>query len=263
MAAHPQPLSSLDSARLDPGRTAFFLDFDGTLADIAARPDAVSVPAATRAALARLAERTGGALAIVSGRAIADIDRFLAPLVLPVAGVHGLERRDGRGAVTEAPINAETLGAVHAALTDFTETHAGTVLERKAGSLALHYRRRPDCAETAAAAVHAAVDGLSGLQILHGKMVIEVKTGTATKGDAVAAFMAEPPFRGRRPLFAGDDVTDEDGFRAVAGRDGISIKVGDGETAAGFRSAGTEDFRRWLGRLADDFAAPGSGAASF
>ncbi|WP_157017084.1 trehalose-phosphatase [Mesorhizobium xinjiangense] len=253
MPASRLSLASFDPCTLQPDKVAIFLDFDGTLADIAANPDAVSVPQETCDDLARLHKQTGGALAIVTGRAIADIDRFLAPLILPVAGVHGLERRDGRGARSDARVDEDKLAVVFAQLQVFSRENPGTLVERKAGSLALHYRQRPESAEACFIAVHRAVDGLTGLHILQGKMVIEVKAGTADKGGAVAAFMKEAPFRGRLPLFAGDDTTDEDAFREIASLAGISIKVGGGPTAAVLRSESTDAFRAWLGLLADSF----------
>lgn len=254
MAGKPAPLTTFDHTALKPENTAIFLDFDGTLADLAEHPDAVSVPAATQGILARLEKSTQGAVAIVTGRPIDDIDRFLAPLKLPVAGVHGLERRAAGGKRTTAPVERkEEFAALGARLRDFAEAHPGLILETKQSSMALHFRQRPELAEKVTAAVHEAVDGLQGLDILHGKMVVEVKSGKADKADAVAAFMAEPPFRGRIAVFAGDDVTDEDAFREIARISGISIKIGGGATTAAFRTDGTETFRLWLARLADRF----------
>ncbi|MDZ5696322.1 trehalose-phosphatase [Chelativorans sp. M5D2P16] len=253
MADRPEPLQSFDHSGLTPGSTAIFLDFDGTLADIVEHPDAVSVPLPTREVLARLERSTQGALAIVTGRPIQEIDRFLAPLSLPVAGVHGLERRGAGGQMSAKSVDAATFTTLGDKLGAFTAAHPGTMVETKSGSLALHYRQRPDLGLACAAAVHEAVDGLQGLHILHGKMVIEVKSGQATKADAVAAFMDEAPFKGRVPLFAGDDVTDEDAFREVARASGISIKIGAGDTAAVYRSEDTDAFRMWLSRLADSF----------
>ncbi|WEX11415.1 trehalose-phosphatase [Chelativorans sp. AA-79] len=253
MAGEAAPLSSLDYAGLKPAATAIFLDFDGTLADLAERPDEVSVPAATRAALERLVEATQGALAIVTGRPIDDIDHYLAPLRLPVAGVHGLERRTAAGARMTAAVDEEKFASVRGRLQAFVDAHPGLLLETKRGSMALHYRQRPELGDASIAAVHEAVNGSKGFHLLHGKMVIEVKGGKATKADALAAFMQEEPFCGRVPVFAGDDVTDEDAFRRIAVIKGISIKIGGGSTAALFRTEGTASFREWLGQLADSF----------
>lgn len=253
MAGQPAPLTTFDHTALEPDNTALFLDFDGTVADLAERPDAVSVPAATREILARLDKSTQGAVAIVTGRPIDEIDRFLDPLKLPVAGVHGLERRAAGGRRTAAAIDEEQLAMVGIRLRSFADAHPGLIFEAKPGSMALHFRQRPELAEAATATVHEAVNGHKGLQILHGKMVVEVKSGTANKSHAVAAFMAEPPFLGRIPVFAGDDVTDEDAFREIARISGVSIKIGGGATAAIYRTPGSKAFRNWLARLADSF----------
>lgn len=253
MPAHPADLPASAHLDLHPGQTALFLDFDGTLADIVDHPEDVSVHADIIAALERLCDTTNGAVAIVTGRAILDIDRFLAPLKLPVAGVHGLERRAATGAITSAMTNSLALEAVSGHLERLQSEILGTQLERKPGSVAFHYRRRPELAEECIAAVHRAIEGMEGLQILHGKMVVEVKAGKATKADAIAEFMHEEPFQGRIPVFAGDDVTDEDAFVEIARRGGISIKIGSGATVAAFRMAGTVDFRGWLLSLAASF----------
>jgi len=253
MAGETASLLTLDYAALKPETTAIFLDFDGTLADIAERPEDVSVPLATREILARLQESTRGAVAIITGRPIETIDHFLVPLRLPVAGVHGMERRTAGGQRIDSVVDEETLAHVRVQLEAFAHAHDGVLVETKHGSLALHYRQRPELADESIAAVHAAVAGVHGLHLLHGKMVVEVKGGKATKADALSAFMQEEPFRGRVPLFAGDDVTDEDAFNQIANLNGISIKIGEGSTAAQFRTEGTANFREWLGRLADSF----------
>lgn len=249
------PLLSFDHEGLYPANTALFLDFDGTLAEIVDDPEAVTIHPGLRDLLAGLEVGTAGALAIVTGRAIRDIDRFLAPLTLPVAGVHGLERRTASGEMMTGSFNEATLDIVRCRLEAALEELPGTAIESKPGSLALHYRRHPELAKQAMEAVHRAVDGLEGMDILHGKMVVEVKTGNATKADAVAAFMREDPFAGRIPLFAGDDVTDEHAFGEVARLGGVSIKIGAGQTAATFRARDTAELRTWLTGLAESFAA--------
>ncbi|WP_011580868.1 MULTISPECIES: trehalose-phosphatase [Chelativorans] len=253
MAGEAEPLSSLDCSALKPNSIAIFLDFDGTLADIAERPDEVSVPPTTREALARLLKSTDGAIAIITGRPIEVIDHFLAPLLLPVAGVHGMERRTAGGQHVGSVIDEEELSAVRAKLQAFADSHEGLLLELKHGSLALHYRQRPDLEAASIAAVHAAANDSKGLHLLHGKMVLEVKGGKATKADALTAFMQEDPFRGRTPLFAGDDVTDEDAFNQIAHINGFSIKIGGGKTSARFRADEASSFREWLERLAARF----------
>lgn len=253
MPGRPKQLISFDHLALNPEETALFLDFDGTLADIAEHPEAVALHPDTKGLLSRLEKSTGGAVAIVTGRQIETIDHFLSPLRLPVAGVHGMERRDAKGDIVSVAVEGAQLEMLHGRLEALVDRISGTVLEVKPGSLAFHYRRRPELAEECVAAVHEAVDGLDGLQILHGKMVVEIKSGKATKADAVAAFMLEEPFRDRIPLFAGDDVTDEDAFREVARLEGVSIKIGKGATRASFRAESTDAFRDWLARLAEGF----------
>ncbi|GAB4390980.1 MAG: hypothetical protein Tsb0032_00150 [Kiloniellaceae bacterium] len=226
---------------------ALFLDVDGTLLPIAAHPDAVRVSPALLSRLEALRRRLGGALALVSGRAIADLDRLFTPLRLPCAGVHGLERRTTGGTVVEAA-SAELLGALREPLADFVRCREGLLLEDKRQSLALHFRNAPEHESE----VKALVSRLAGnigpqLELTHGKMVVEVKPAGVHKGTAVEAFMAEAPFAGRVPIFIGDDVTDEDGFRSVNEMAGLSIRVGESETTAAEWSLPDEDaVSAWL-----------------
>ena len=231
---------------LDLDEVAFFLDFDGTLVEIAPHPDAVRLAGETRAALERLQEATGGAVAIVTGREIEAIDDFIAPLRLPVAGVHGLHRRDALGVVYAQSADAAFLEAAQADLDAIAKANPGLLVERKSSSIALHYRSRPDCERLCLAAMEKVAGLGPNIVLLQGKMVVEARADGADKGSAVAAFMAEAPFAGRRPVFAGDDLTDEDAFRVVNQRHGISIKVGVGETRAGYRLADTGSFLGWL-----------------
>ncbi len=234
-----------------PERLAVFLDFDGTLADIVEHPDDVHLPPETAEALAKLETRTSGAVAIVTGRPIAQIDTLVTPLILPVAGVHGMSRRGFDGKLHTTKHDAALFAEAQARLTRLHLELSDTMVEVKPGSIAFHYRRRPDLAGSIAENIHDVLADLEGLDVLHGKMVVEVKAGHAHKGDAIRAFMAEEPFAGRVPLFAGDDVTDEFGFAAIREFDGIAIKIGPGETAAGWRAHGPDQFRKWLAGLAD------------
>jgi trehalose 6-phosphate phosphatase len=228
---------------LAPGM-ALFLDFDGTLAALAPRPEAVVVGAWLVPALQRLRPLLGGALALVSGRPIAQLDDFLAPLRLPAAGVHGVERRDASGRARvlagtppdDVVFCAERLAA----------RHPGLLLERKPSALALHYRAVPHLAEPCATALLAAVRPHADWVALLGKCVVEIKPRRATKAQAVQDFLAAPPFAGRVPVFVGDDATDEDGFTAVQATGGWGVKVGDGASGARFRLADTDAVRDWL-----------------
>lgn len=235
---------------LDPLATAFFFDLDGTLVDIADTPGEVRVLPRVAQALARLAASTRGALAIVSGREMAQVDALLAPLRLPVAGVHGLERRDAAGKLHRAAVDealAERAGERFGAL---VARHPGLLREVKPGSVALHYRKRPELAGACLELAHRLAGDDDRIQLQRGSKVVELKFARRNKADAIAAFMAEPPFCGRMPLFAGDDVTDEDGFAEMARRGGMAVKIGGGETAAGFRFAGIAAFHGWLAAMA-------------
>jgi trehalose 6-phosphate phosphatase len=229
------PLINSPAAGIDPSRTAFFLDFDGTLAPIVDDPARAALPLATRATLSKLNQVCSGALAIVSGRSIQDLDRFLQPLVLPLAGVHGLERRGADGQVRRVEIDSETQQDLTRTAQNFVAHHVGVLAETKPGSIAVHYRRRPDLEAECLSFAQSCARTYPALHLLHGKMVIEMKLDTRTKGDAIADFMSEPPFRGRTPFFAGDDVTDEAGFARVAAMEGITVKIGEGQTSARYR----------------------------
>jgi len=230
----------------DARRTALFFDFDGTLVEIAERPDAVALADVTRSALRTIARHAGGAVAIITGRDIATIDDFVSPLRLPIAGVHGFARRDAGGQLQIPEFDEGLLERVKGELGAFSKAHAGLFVESKAGSLALHYRARPELEGLCMETMERVFAGANGFALTLGKMVVEARPEGANKGAAVMAFMSEAPFAGRAPLFAGDDVTDEDAFAAVNEADGISIKVGEGATAAQFRAPTTSTFLNWL-----------------
>ncbi|KAB8058831.1 trehalose-phosphatase [Janthinobacterium sp. FT14W] len=215
--------------------TAVFLDFDGTLVDLASTPDGVRLEPGVVEALALLAERHGGALALISGRPVAQIDAMLAPLVVPVAGVHGVERRgaDGRFTVAATPDLSPVLARAQA----LAALYPGLLVERKRGAVALHYRLAPQLEQLCLQEMTAAVQACPGILLLHGKMVLEAKPAATDKGGAIAAFMQETPFAGRRPVFAGDDTTDEAGFAYVQQAGGQGVKVGSGPSAATLRLA--------------------------
>ncbi|MEJ6021552.1 trehalose-phosphatase [Ramlibacter sp. PS4R-6] len=223
---------------------AVFLDFDGTLVDIAPQPEAVIVPPALSATLAQLHGWLGGALALISGRPIAQIDAFLKPLVLPAAGVHGAERRGADGRLSL--LSTHPLEVVEAAAAALVKGDPRLRLETKRGSVALHYRQAPEREAECIAAMQAAVEESPGLTLLRGKMVVEAKPGGASKGAAIEAFMAEAPFAGRTPVFVGDDITDEVGFATVQRLKGLGVKVGEGATVAWQRIESPQVFRQQL-----------------
>lgn len=228
------------------GAPAFFLDVDGTLLDIAEAPDRVHVPRRVVSVLAQLAASLGGAVALVSGRPIEDLDRLLAPLRLPCAGLHGAERRDAAGALHRRRVDG-ALDEARAELEAFCRDHPGALLEDKGAALALHVRQAPGAARQAEAVVAGLVARLAPGHVLQrGKCVLEIKPAGASKAVAIREFMAEPPFAGRVPVFVGDDVTDEDGFEEVNRRGGQSVRVGEGPTAARAGLAGPADVLDWL-----------------
>jgi trehalose 6-phosphate phosphatase len=239
---------------------AFFLDIDGTLLDFAARPHEVKVEAGLLELLDRLRAAAGGALALVSGRSVEDIDKLFAPLVLPAAGQHGTERRGAAGTVRRHAPPVERLGRAAADLVRLTAAHTGLVLENKGMTLALHYRLAPALralAEREMRAVAAALGDAFELQ--SGKFVVEVKPSGKDKGSAIAEFAAEPPFAGRRPVFIGDDLTDEPGFDLVNRMGGHSLKVGPGITRARWHLFDAAAVRRWLTSYAEQFAPHAAG----
>ncbi|HEX2816316.1 MAG TPA: trehalose-phosphatase [Phenylobacterium sp.] len=228
------------------GETALFLDLDGTLAPIAARPQDVRPDPRRTSLLERLAHQLDGRLAVVSGRTLADVDRILEGCVTTVAAVHGLVRRGPDLAMFETPPHPDLPQAVEA-FRAFAARDSGLIVEEKAGlSVALHFRLargRADAARVCARAIAAR----TGLTLQEGDMVEELRTPGATKGDSVRAFMASRPFAGAQPVFVGDDATDEDGFAAAQTLGGLGICVGAARpTLARFRLAGVEAALAWL-----------------
>lgn len=236
----------------DIGRCAIFLDLDGTIAELADHPDAVRVEPATLRLLERLRDKTGHALAVISGREIAAVDRLLRPLALPVAGVHGLQRRDAAGRLHIVAQDASPLRRVAALVEKAIGEEPGVVIEKKQGAVALHFRQRPELEPRCRTIAETAVNQRPSLRLLCGKMVFEIKLEGADKGVVIDAFLREAPFSGRLPIFAGDDVTDEVGFEAVNARGGISVKIGDGASAARFRAKSLHELREWFEELAGD-----------
>ncbi|QYY26109.1 trehalose-phosphatase [Diaphorobacter sp. MNS-0] len=229
---------------LPTSRHALFLDFDGTLADIAAQPHAVQLPPGVVDCLQALHVRLEGALAIVTGRTMADIDHFLDPLRLPVACEHGAQYRLGNGRSGGLP--ALPLQPLLAALRPLMAQHPELLLEAKSAGLALHYRQAPQLQALCLQAITQALREVPGAELLHGKFVYEIKPVGPDKGRAITDFMRLAPFAGRAPLFVGDDVTDEAGFAAAQSLGGLGIKVGEGATRAHARLATPAAVRQWL-----------------
>lgn len=219
-------------------RLALFTDFDGTLVDLAETPDGISVPEGLTEELDAAAERFGHALAVVTGRRIADIDLYLGEPSFAVAGSHGAERRRADGSLV-IPTEDVLAGAEAIAerLQPFVEAHDGLLLEVKDAAVALHFRQAPELEEASADAIRGAASEVGGFSVIAGKLVFEARPSGIDKGEAIRAFMQEAPFLGRLPIFIGDDLTDEDGFRAVQDLGGVGIKLGPGDTTARLRIA--------------------------
>jgi trehalose 6-phosphate phosphatase len=227
---------------------ALFLDLDGVLAPLAATPDAVVPDPRRTAVLKRVADGLAGRVAIISGRTIAEIDRISDSSMASASGVHGLERRRADGAVLRAEASEAVRGAVQA-FEAFARTRPGVVVEDKEVAAGLHYRGAPETAGDAQALTRR-LAAETGLTLQPGNMVIELKTPGASKGTALQAFMAEAPFAGAVPVMLGDDLTDEDGFRAAAELGGFGVLVGPPrETAARFGLADVDAVLGWLEQL--------------
>ncbi len=231
-----------------PHRPALFLDLDGTLAPIMPRPDDVGPDPRRARLLARLIEALDGRVAVVSGRALPDLDHILGGGVRAIAAVHGLVRRTADGAIAEREPHAG-LDEARRILGELAHCQHGLLFEDKGLSVALHYRNAPGCAE----AVNEAAERLSqatGLVLQQGDMVAELRSPGADKGAAVRAFLREAPFAGATPIFVGDDLTDEDGFGAAERLGGFGVLVGTPRpTHASFNLADTEAVFAWLDAL--------------
>ena len=244
------PIPCIDNLPLS--AIALFLDVDGTLLEIAARPQAVSVPDDLRQRLRALFLASGGAVALVSGRAITDLDALFAPLRLPSAGLHGFEHRGASGAYRRRPLpSAAALESARGAMLHLTRQHAGLHMEDKRFALALHYRDAPQLEDIVVAAMREVAARVGDeLELQRGKMVVELRPAGATKAEAVAAFLQEAPFAGRLPVFIGDDLTDEPAFELVNARGGLSAVVNAARpSAARSRFADVTAVRDWLAQL--------------
>lgn len=251
MAPEPTPVSvPVDEFPGDPSRWALFLDLDGTLIDIAAAPDAVRIPADLGPLLGLVSRHLDGAVAIVTGRLLSDLDALLAPLRLAAAGLHGMEwRTHGEGEISVAQV--ETVDAIRGAVAEIALARAGIMLEDKGKALALHYRNAPEHQPWLTSQVDAVLASHPGLKAMPGKMVLEIKPAAVSKYTAVRQFMRQPPFLGRVPVFIGDDVTDQDGFRAALEAGGLAIAVAERpDEQASMTLAAPMAVRDWLARLA-------------
>jgi trehalose 6-phosphate phosphatase len=241
---------------------AVFLDIDGTLLEIAPSPDLVQVAPSLLALLPALRRRLGGAVALITGRAISDVDRLFPGVKMAIAGQHGCERRDAQGMLHLHAAKTGTLERLRKLFTEFALSHPGLMLEDKGATLALHYRRAPQLA----AHVHrtmretVAATGTKGYRLQPGKCLLELRPDHRDKGAAIGDFMAEQPFRGRFPVFIGDDRGDEHGFAVVDRLGGWTIKVGAGRSRARYRLADVAAVNAWLAALVAPRLGAGVGA---
>ncbi len=238
--------------RIDATRAAFFLDFDGTLVPFDA-PDIHRpvVDDGLRTLISELQERTSGAIAIISGRSIAAVDDLFDPMRLAIAGEHGAEWRISPEAEHDRVIAPASLAVAQAACEAWVQQNPGTRFERKSLSMVMHFHRNPELRDSAAATAITVCPPDSGIKILHARGMVEIKPAEASKGYAVARFMSAAPYSGRKPIFLGDDITDEDGFMAVNALGGISVKVGPGASHARFRLPDNDAVREWLESCVD------------
>ena len=235
---------------LDLREIALLLDVDGTLLDIAPAPDAVEVPQSLRDTLARLLAATNGAVALVSGRAISDLDRLFAPLVLPAIGGHGAEMRLRAGEKVEAAPPLPP--ALRQALMQAATFDPGLYREDKGYSVALHYRNAPAAQVELADRISRTLAhfGSEAVEVLEGKAVFEVKRAGLSKGSAVRLLIQKAPFAGRKPVFAGDDVTDETVFAVLPELGGLGFSVQRAVPGVAGIFSSPNAFRKALARLA-------------
>lgn len=231
----PEIAESPAKAVASTGQIALFLDFDGTLVEIAPSPEDVKIDRRLPGALDALRLRLGGALALVSGRPVAFLDEMMAPYRFDAAGLHGAQIRLGG---VDAPLAApsEVLHTATLRMVRFANAHVGVIVEDKRQSVALHWRLAPSLADEALALMEeiAAEIGPS-MRLQRGKAVAELVPASASKGGAVDWLLQQSGYAGRTPVFIGDDITDENGFAAVNAANGLSIRIGDGQTCARHR----------------------------
>jgi trehalose 6-phosphate phosphatase len=226
------------------------LDVDGTLIELTDSPLETFADLELKTLLGHVAERLGGALALISGRSIDYLDALFSPLRLPAAGLHGVERRKASGIMHGASFMDTQLTEARAAVNALVQAQPGTSVEDKGRTLAVHFRMAPQCE----AAVRQALTDIAkplgtNYHIQEGSMVLEIKPRGFSKATAIKAFMQEPPFSGRQPVFVGDDLTDQDGFKMVEDQGGISIAVGN-RVHGQFRFDTVSAVRAWLQEIA-------------
>jgi trehalose 6-phosphate phosphatase len=232
---------------------ALLLDVDGTILETAITPDSVAVPGSLRSSLRELHAKTGGALALVSGRLIRNLDALFAPLRLPAIGGHGAEMRPSTDDATLTRHAAAIGDAVTNLVASAVSSDPRVILEDKGSSLAVHYRLVPQMEQTLRAKIAAIIERIAArnVEVMHGKAVIEIKPTSFSKGEAVREMMKLSPFAYRKPVFVGDDTTDESVFKVLPMLGGIGYSVGRFLPGANAMFNSPHEVRRWLACLCD------------
>jgi trehalose 6-phosphate phosphatase len=245
---YAMPMQTLPPPSLE---WCLFLDVDGTLIELTDSPLDTFADTELKTLLTHVAERLGGAVALVSGRSIHYLDALFAPLRLPAAGLHGVERRKASGEMHGASFVDAQLSQARIAVNALVEAHPATFMEDKGRTIAVHFRRAPQHEAVVRQSLADIARPLgSNYHIQEGNMVLEIKPRGFTKASAIKAFMKEPPFSGRTPVFVGDDLTDQEGFRLVEDQGGISIAVGE-RVNGQFRLQNAAAVRSWLQGIAE------------
>lgn len=229
---------------------ALFLDVDGTLLEFEVHPDLVRLPLGALETIGRLSDRLGGALALVSGRPLAELDTLFSPLRLPAAGLHGQQFRGAPAngmPVTQSMGTGDALSTLRHEAMLLAGRHPGVLVEDKGANLALHWRAAPAASQLLVQLAHEHLPNLQGYRLQPGDHVIELVPADVDKGRAVRTLMDAGPFRGRTPVFVGDDLTDEFGFAAANAAGGWSVLVGDRpHSQARYHLAHPIAVHRWL-----------------
>jgi trehalose 6-phosphate phosphatase len=241
---------------------ALLLDVDGTLVPFAARPEEVRIDAQLLELLTRLRERSGGALALVSGRSIESLDTLFTPLQLPASGVHGVELRGADGVFHRRTVDSAALEAARPLLTELTGAAPGLFIEDKHYALALHFRQAPQLELHLTSAAEAIASRVGqGLEVLRGNLVLELAPAGISKATGILQLMAAPPFSGRKAIFLGDDLTDEPAFACVNAAGGLTFAVAvTRPTVARWQLPSVSAARAWLATLLDGTDGPPDGS---
>ena len=250
----PEPAQGTATAGLElpaPEETAMFLDFDGVLTEIGETPDGIRVDEAVHEMLPLLLAGTGGATAIISGRTISDIRKFLPGFTGVVVGGHGAERARG-DEVTEHPLaGSEAVREMTERLHDFARGRDGLLVEQKPAGVVLHYRKAAGREGEVREFMNALLPDFPGFALTPAKMALELRPDDVGKRHAVSDLASEAPFKGRRPVYFGDDTTDEEAMEWVLEQGGVAVKVGEGDSCAQERVEGprhvADYLTRWCG----------------